>query len=1397
MGVLGGSSVAKVAPEHPAAAAASESGEEASTSTKPAPQEELTQIKLKLASAEERAQAAEERAAAAEKRAAVIEKELKELKALQSAGDVKTHSQPAAALPTPSGTRQRSTSQPPLLVCCQSGVGFAHSLLPHLGEGWELVSAETPDEARVAAAKSIVILLTHGCLDAPEIVFTMRCVLQYSKRRVLIHAAESCVFDLVMPRTSSAAADVQPLYNKIAITLIQEYADFASAKVLADLEEQQQEEALAPAPAQPTEASHEHSDEELQKMQAELLQGAPKPLKQFGLAFTVFLSHRRATGQGPIGRIYQALKEDYCCFLDSEVKFKLHNLRVLVTACNYFLFYLSEGILDKSPFCLEELLSAIHTDRTIFIVRDLQYQLPTDIKAAVREVMRERIGEAHLIEHYGWALEDALARVEAAISQAWTTRITYQAEHFAPCMQRIRLRLGVPCESPLFPWLASKRHALQPVGQRAVDFAGLQPLTELKVHGDSTNDAQAVALVMGALSSSIQTVSLRGVALEGSSEARLADAIRTTKSVTALNMESINIQDWARIAHALKENESLTSISLEEDLTDLPVSGARHLAEALKENNRIKSIAVRSTISPVGFDYQEEAEEKYSYIFEALKANNSISNLMLKKEHLTMQSVHLTELLKNNQAITSVSLIDTRLGDKGAIDISGALKENKRIVELNLGKNQIAAQGIQAIADALKVNQGITSINLESNPLQRKGGAHLSEALKLNKTITSINLAQTELGSESMCEALKVNKTITYMDLNDNDFKEEDGLNIAEALKTNTTLAELRLRTRLPIKMLKGEDSNEMIRLSESRLNASGAAIVCKLVTSCTTAKTLILKCSGLTDEASVHLADGLKKNQSFTSSDLANNRIGVRGGRVIGEALKENKSLSTLILASNELGDEGMIRVAEGLKMNATLTKIDISRNNLSGKAMVHVGEAIKANKSVTDLCLSSNKFGAEGSMCVALGLKANESITSLHLSSTDLGAEGAAHISEAIQANARIKDLSLASNKLGAGGAMHIANALKTNKAVTSLNLGHNMLDHEGLLHVIEALKVNQTITSINLCKNKLGNKGCKSFQEGLKSNSSITSLDLSSNSIKEEGAADIAEMLKSNRTITKLDLSQNSLQVSGGTTIAEALQSNTALSALGLAYNDLCGINKRGEGKHSSDCISKLAEMLRTNTTLTSIKLGYNFLLSDGALHISEALRSNSSLKELDLQMNCLCDLIPDGSGEFNPNGLKKLLEALKINDSITVLDLSNNLVCGVFEGMDDPSSHTCEAVQELAETLAANHSITSINLSGNFLRADGVALVAKALKGNKVLKTLECAITALPSALRVNSNVVKTYTAIVQLAESLTVNKTITSIDLRENKYNFKDKACIWEALKANNLETEISWDDLAD
>ena len=68
-------------------------------------------------------------------------------------------------------------------------------------------------------------------------------------------------------------------------------------------------------------------------------------------------SHKRSTGQGIVGRLYEGLKEDFKVFLDSEAKFKIHNLKEIVKHTEVFVFVLTHGIL-LSHWCLQELLSA-------------------------------------------------------------------------------------------------------------------------------------------------------------------------------------------------------------------------------------------------------------------------------------------------------------------------------------------------------------------------------------------------------------------------------------------------------------------------------------------------------------------------------------------------------------------------------------------------------------------------------------------------------------------------------------------------------------------------------------------------------------------------------------------------------------------------------------------------------------------------------------------------------------------------------------------------------------------------------------------------------------------------------------------------------------------------------
>lgn len=75
-------------------------------------------------------------------------------------------------------------------------------------------------------------------------------------------------------------------------------------------------------------------------------------------------SHKRSTGQGIVGRLYEGLKDDYKAFLDSETKFKIHNLKEIVKHTEIFVFVLTHGIL-LSHWCLQELISALENHKKV------------------------------------------------------------------------------------------------------------------------------------------------------------------------------------------------------------------------------------------------------------------------------------------------------------------------------------------------------------------------------------------------------------------------------------------------------------------------------------------------------------------------------------------------------------------------------------------------------------------------------------------------------------------------------------------------------------------------------------------------------------------------------------------------------------------------------------------------------------------------------------------------------------------------------------------------------------------------------------------------------------------------------------------------------------------------
>jgi len=134
-----------------------------------------------------------------------------------------------------------------------------------------------------------------------------------------------------------------------------------------------------------------------------------------------FLSHKRSSAQGMCGRIYQGLKNHYKVFLDSEADFDLHDLTAIVKNTKLFVFILSAGILD-SYWCLQELLSAYKENKRFLVIRDWQYQLPSELPETLPIKKEERASLRKILDD--------------------SPRIDYMAEFYEHCITAIREHLG-------------------------------------------------------------------------------------------------------------------------------------------------------------------------------------------------------------------------------------------------------------------------------------------------------------------------------------------------------------------------------------------------------------------------------------------------------------------------------------------------------------------------------------------------------------------------------------------------------------------------------------------------------------------------------------------------------------------------------------------------------------------------------------------------------------------------------------------------------------------------------------------------------------------------------------------------------------------------------------------
>ena len=290
------------------------------------------------------------------------------------------------------------------------------------------------------------------------------------------------------------------------------------------------------------------------------------------------------------------------------------------------------------------------------------------------------------------------------------------------------------------------------------------------------------------------------------------------------------------------------------------------------------------------------------------------------------------------------------------------------------------------------------------------------------------------------------------------------------------------------------------------------------------------------------------------------------------------------------------------------------------------------------------------------------------------------------------------------------------------------------------VEALQVNSTLAHLYIMVPFFGDQFIVSLANMLRVNKTLTLVHFMTNGIvSAHGVQQLADSLMDSKTLNDLLLSGNAWGNDTVRILAGYLKRSVSLSSFHLIDSDI------GDAGATA-----LAEVLRTNTTLKSMDLHKNPGIGNpSVMSLCEALKVNTTLSSLDLS----------GTG-ISDAGVLSLVEVLKTNtSSLTSLLLS-----------DIKISH--QSIKSIAEILRVNSTLKNLKFEGNKVGVGGTKLIAESLKANTTLKLLS-----------LSRNNIKAKCGRL-FSDSLKVNGTLESLTLAENALGSRGAQLLSDGLRVN-------------
>ncbi|XDV28588.1 hypothetical protein PO909_031833 [Leuciscus waleckii] len=464
-----------------------------------------------------------------------------------------------------------------------------------------------------------------------------------------------------------------------------------------------------------------------------------------------------------------------------------------------------------------------------------------------------------------------------------------------------------------------------------------------------------------------------------------------------------------------------------------------------------------------------------------------------------------------------------------------------------------------------------------------------------------------------------------------------------------------------------------------------------------TSKRALLSKCD-LTEESCSALASVLSSDSSILKDlDLSYNNLQDSGVTLLSEGLKNNCKLEKLRLSNCGITEEGYKALASALRSNPLdLIELDLTGNDPGQSGVRELSDLLQDEQCKLKTRFLKSAAAQEACECLTKVLGKSP----LLLTELDLSED-------------KLKDLN---------GEKLSALLMDSHSKVEKIKL-NNCEQTEKSCSVLATVLSSKTILKeLNLNNSRLLNSGVKEICEGLKNSvCELEILKLSDCSITEEGYKALASALKSNPShLIELDLRGNDPGQSGVKELDDLLQdkkySLETLRFLGLIEDEACQYVRGIVGKNplllrelnlserelGDTGVNQIAALLQDkHCKLNTLMLHKCGLTEESCSALTTVLRSNSSLKELDISNNNLQD-----------SGVKKLKSGLEnTNCTLERLRLSD---CSITE----------EGYKALASALRSNPShLIELDLRGNDPGQSGVKELSDLLQDQKCqLKTL---------------------------------------------------------------------------